>query len=70
MLVIVVVLPQIKRSLSLKSRTDIGMNDPHFLLVLDVMDLNLLDEGKRIYSLYRICVLSLMSLVALRSTCF
>ena len=33
--------------LSLKSHTDIGMNDKCFLFVLDVMGLNLLDEGRR-----------------------
>ena len=34
------------------------------------MGLNLLDEGRRTYSLCRICVLSLIILLALRRTCF
>ena len=42
--------------LSLKSRIDIGMNDPRFPFVLGVMILNLLGEGRRTYSLCRICV--------------
>ena len=51
----------------LRSRTDIGINDSRFLLVLDVMVLNHLDEGRRTYSLCRICVLSLIIVLALRS---
>ena len=53
-----------------RSRTDIGMNESRFLFVLDVIVLNLLDEGRRTYSLYRMCVLSLIILLALRRTCF
>ena len=41
-----------------RSRTDIGMNESRFLFVLDVIVLNLLDEGRMTYSLYRMCVLS------------
>ena len=62
-----------QRCLSLRSRTDIGMNESRFLFVLDMIVLNLLDEGRRAYSLYRMCVqavLSLIILLALRSTCF
>ena len=46
------------------------MYNPRFLIMLDVVILNLLDEGRKTYSLYRICVLSLMIVVALRSTFF
>ena len=46
------------------------MNESRFLFVLDVIVLNLLDEGRRTYSLYRMCVLSLIILLALRRTCF
>ena len=46
------------------------MNESRFLFVLDMIVLNLLDEGRRTYSLYRIYVLSLIILLALRSTCF
>ena len=46
------------------------MNESRFLFVLDMIVLNLLDEGRRTYSLYRMCVLSLIILLALRSTCF
>ena len=46
------------------------MNEYRFLFVLDVIVLNLLDEGRRTYSLYRMCVLSLIILLALRRTCF
>ena len=53
-----------------RSRTDIGMNESRFLFVLDVIVMNLLDEGRRTYSLYRMCVLSLIILLALRRTCF
>ena len=56
--------------MSLRNHTDIGINEPRFLFVLDVMVLNLLDEGRRAYSLCRICILSLMILVALRCTRF
>ena len=35
--------------LSMKSCTNIGMNDPRFLFVLDMMVLNLLDEGRTSY---------------------
>ena len=42
----------------MKSRTDMGMNYTCFLFVLDVMVLNLLDEGRRTFPLCRICVLS------------
>ena len=38
------------------------MNESRFLFVLDVIVLNLLDEGRRMYSLYRMCVLSLIIL--------
>ena len=61
-LIIVVVLSQIskiqhthikndvsKRSLSLQYRTYIGMNDPPFLFVMNVMFLNPLDEGRKPY---------------------
>ena len=34
------------------------MNESRFLFVLDMIVLNLLDDGRRTYSLYRICVLS------------
>ena len=56
--------------LEFRSRTDIGMNESRFLFVLDIIVLNLLDEGRRTYSLYRMCVLSLIILLALRSICF
>ena len=46
------------------------MNESRFLFVLDIIVLNLLDEGRRTYSLYRMCVLSLIILLALRRTCF
>ena len=46
------------------------MNESRFLFVLDMIVLNLLDEGRRTYSLYRICVLSLIILLSLRSTRF
>ena len=46
------------------------MNESRFLFVLDMIVLNLLDEGRRMYSLYRMCVLSLLILLSLRSTCF
>ena len=46
------------------------MNESRFLFVLDMIVLNLLDEGRRTYLLYRMCVLSLIILLALRSTCF
>ena len=46
------------------------MNDPHFLFVLAVILISFLDEDRRTYSLCRICVLSLITLVALRITCF
>ena len=46
------------------------MNESRFLFVLDMIVQNLLDEGRRTYSLYRMCVLSLIILLALRSTCF
>ena len=51
-------------------RTYIGMNESHFLFVLDVMVLNLLDEGRMTYSLRKIFVLSLIILLDLCSTCF
>ena len=53
----------------MRSHIDIGTKDSHLLLVLDVMVLNLLDEERRSYSLCRICVLSFIILLALRSTC-
>ena len=59
-----------QRCLSLKSRTDIGMNDSRFLFVLHVMVINLLDEGIMTYSLCRICVLTLIIFMVLRSICF
>ena len=59
-----------QRRLSLRSRTDIGINESRFLFVLDMIVLNLLDEGRRTYSLCTICVLSLIILLALHSTCF
>ena len=37
----------------MKSHSDIGMNDPHFLFVSDVM---VLDQDRRTYSLCRICI--------------
>ena len=46
------------------------MNESRFLFVLDILVLNILDEGRRTDSLYRMCVLSLIILLALRSTCF
>ena len=46
------------------------MNESRFPFVLDMIVLNLLDENRRTYSLYRTCVLSLIILLALRSTCF
>ena len=46
------------------------MNESRFLFVLDVIVLNLLDEGRMTYSLYRMCVLSLIIVLALRRTCF
>ena len=46
------------------------MNESRSLFVLDIIVLNLLDEGRRMYSLCRICVLSLIILLALRNTCF
>ena len=46
------------------------MNETRFLFVLDMIVLNLQNEGRRTYTLYRICVLSLSILLALRSTCF
>ena len=58
-----------QRYFSSRSPTDIGINESRFLF-LDVMVLNLLDEGRRTYSLCRICELSLIILLALRSTCF
>ena len=58
------------RCLSLKSHTDIGMNDTRCLFVFNVMVLTLLDEGRKVYLLGRICILSLMILVALHSMCF
>ena len=61
---------QYHRCISFKSRTDIGMNESRFLFVLDMIVRNLLDEGRRMYSLYRMCVLSLIILLALWSTCF
>ena len=36
------------------------MNESRFLFVLNMIILNLLDEGRRTYSLYRMCVLSLI----------
>ena len=56
--------------LEFRSRTDIDMNESRFLFVLDVIVLNLMDEGRRTYLLYRMCVLSLIILLALRSICF
>ena len=44
----------------MRSRTDIGITETRLLFVLDVMVLNLLDEGRRTYSICRICVLSLI----------
>ena len=32
------------------------MNESRFLYVLDMIVLNLLDEGRRTYSLYRMCI--------------
>ena len=46
------------------------MNESRFLFVLCMIFLNPLDEGRRTYSLYRMCELSLIILLALRSTCF
>ena len=46
------------------------MDESRFLFVLDIIVQNLLDEGRRTYSLCRMCVLSLIILLALRSTCF
>ena len=46
------------------------MNESRFLFVLDMIVLNLLDEGRRTYSLYIICVLSLIIVLTLRSTGF
>ena len=46
------------------------MNESRFLFVLDMIVLNFLDEGRRTYSLYRMCVLSLIILLALQSSCF
>ena len=46
------------------------MNESRFPFVLDMIVLNLLDEDRRTYSLYRMYVLSLIILLALRSTCF
>ena len=46
------------------------MNEPRFLFVFDMIVVKLLDEDRRTYSLCRICVLSLIILLALRSTCF
>ena len=43
------------------------MNEPGFLFSLYVM---VLDEGRRTYSLCRICVFSMTILADLRSTCF
>ena len=39
------------------------MNESRFLFVLYMKVLNLLDEGRRTYSLYRMCVLSLIILL-------
>ena len=41
--------------LEFRNHTDIGMNESRFLFVLDTIVLNLLDEGRRTYSLYRMC---------------
>ena len=54
----------------MRSRTDIGINESRFLFVLEMMVLNLLDKGRKTYSLCKICVLSLIILLALRNTCF
>ena len=35
--------------LEFRNRTDIGMNESRFLFVLDIIVLNLLDEGRRTY---------------------
>ena len=45
--------------LILRSRTEIGINETRLLFVLNMIVLNLLDEGRRTYSLCKICVLSL-----------
>ena len=46
------------------------MNESCFLFVLYMIVLNLLDKDRRTYSLYRMCVLSLIILLVLWSTCF
>ena len=46
------------------------MNESRFLFDLDIIVLNLLNEGRKTYSLYKMCVLTLTILLALRSTCF